>query len=466
MRASCPRQMRGFGLVLLVLAIAALLTAYLVYSALSSVSKRVDSNAGNITAFKAVDDALLRFVMTYKRLPCPASGTLQTGLEDPQGNPADPTVGPAACNSPAGVVPWATLGLSASDALDAWGHFISYRVYAGFTVTNGLSLENCLDEEVPTVYLMSGPGGTCNKNTHENTISDFFVNKGLTVNDRGVAQAKVAYVLISAGATGNGAYYPHATAPLAAPPAASKELLNAGSAGTYWILIPSDPSIPATDVNHFDDVVSYASASNIVKSAHLPRPWPLSAVFNQASFGLSGNNWTTNLATYKVTPTGGPVMLTAAGDTARSVCVLNEDVQGASVCTSAGGNDTITQTGNERLTLDFRVTRRVLKVKLTEFRVDDSTGIPEQARFIFFNGTTLVYLIEKLACHTGSHGSDALAQFRIAPVNAITHQPIDFTKVEIWGANAASDFAVASAAACKADDAICSSTPPDPADCP
>ena len=139
-------------------------------------------------------------------------------------------------------------------------------------------------------------------------------------------------------------------------------------------------------------------------------------------------------------------MVSAAGDTARSVCVLNEDVQGASVCTSAGGNDTITQSGNERLTLDFRVTRRFLKVKLTEFRVDDHTGLPEQARFIFFNGTTLVFIIEKLACHTGSHGSDALAQFQISP-------NVDFTKVEIWAANTAADFAVGGVAACKYDDA-------------
>ncbi|HET7402454.1 MAG TPA: hypothetical protein VFJ62_11745 [Usitatibacter sp.] len=427
------QRARGLASVLLVLAIAAFFVAFLLYRAMGSMSKHADTTASNTTSFQAIDDALTRFVMLNRRLPCPASGTSTTGL-------AEPNASTVTCASPGGVVPWATLGLTQKDALDSWGRYIFYRVFDGASgLTGNAALDNCLDEQVTTVYAMSGPGGACNANTHENTLSDYFAANGLTVKDHGTDR-KAAYVLISPGESGAGGYFPGGTAPLPAPVSAN-EVANAGSGGTYWIVNPSAPSVAPNDATHFDDVVTYRTGATIARAAHWGKPWPLSVVLNQTTLGLGANQWNTNATSLKAAVTGGPVMVNAASDSGTvQVCVINEDTQGASACNNNGGNDTIKL--NERLGFDFRVSRRFLKVQLTDFR-DNGGVIPEQVRFVFFNGTNLAFLIEKIACHTPSH---SLGQFQINP-------PVDFTRVEVWGANATADFGVGSIVACKYDDA-------------
>jgi hypothetical protein len=438
---------RGLASVLLVLAIAGFFVAFLLYSSMGSISKHADAAASNNTRFQAIDDALTRFVMLNRRLPCPASGTSTTGL-------AEPNTATVTCASPAGVVPWATLGLAQADVLDSWGRYIFYRVSDGASgLTDSAPLDNCLDEQVSTVYAMSGPGSSCNSTTHENTLSDYFAANGLTVKDRGTDK-KAAYVLISPGESGAGGYFPGATAPLGAPVSAN-EVANAGSGGTYWSVNPSAPSVAPNDATHFDDVVTYRSGATIATAAHWGKPWPLSVVLNQAAFGLAPNQWNTNATSLKATVTQGPVMVNAASNGGTvNVCVIDEDTQGASACANNGGHDTITL--NERLGFDFRVTRRFLKIQLTDFRKDGGGSgggggsTPEQVRFQFFNGTNLVFIIEKLACNAGSH---ALGQFQVSP-------NVDFTRVEVWGANATADFGVGSITACKYDDAAHACTLP------
>jgi len=265
------------------------------------------------------------------------------------------------------------------------------------------------------------------------------------VKDHGTDK-KAAYVLISPGESGSGGYFPGATAPLPAP-VSSNEVANAGSGGTYWSVNPSAPSVAPNDAAHFDDVVTFRNGAALAAAAHWGKPWPLSTVLNQAAFGLPrpSNTWNTGATSLKASVTAGPVMVNAASDLGpRNVCVIAEDIQGASACISTddSGDDPITI--GERLGFDFRVTRRFLKIQLTDFR-DNGCGIniPEQVRFLFFNGTNLVFIIEKLACHTPSH---ALGQFQINP-------GVDFTRVEVWGANLTADFGVGSIAACKYDDA-------------
>jgi len=431
---------RGLASVLLVLVIAAFFVAILLYSSMGSVSKHADAAASNNTRFQAIDDALTRFVMLNRRLPCPASGTSTTGL-------AEPNTATVTCASPAGVVPWATLGLAQADVLDSWGRYMFYRVSDGASgLTGNAPLDDCLDEQVSTVYAMSGPGGSCNSTTHENTLSDYFAANGLTVKDHGTDK-KAAYVLISPGESGAGGYFPGATAPLGAPVSAN-EVANAGSGGTYWSVNPSAPSVAPNDAAHFDDVVTFRNGAALAAAAHWGKPWPLSVVLNQAAFGLASNQWNTNATSLKATLTQGPVMVNAASNSGTvNVCVIDEDTQGASACGNNGGHDTITL--NERLGFDFRVTRRFLKVQLTDFRDNGGVG-PEQVRFQFFNGPNLVFITEKLACHTPSH---ALGQFQISP-------NVDFTRVEVWGANATADFGVGSITACKYDDAAHACTLP------
>lgn len=449
---SSPRRSRGLALVLLLLAIAGFLTAFLVYSALGTVSRRLDANATSASSFKALDEALARYVMLNQRLPCPASGTANAGI-------ADPDTAVATCNSPSGVVPWATLGLSKGDATDPWGRYIAYRVYdgaSGFTQSNGLALANCLDEPVATIYALSGGGSTCNTITHENTVSDFFVNKGLTVNDRGSANTQVAYALISMGESGLGAYYPGGAVPMASPDSSSKEFLNAGSGGTYWIMAPSDPSVPATSVSHFDDVVSYSYAMDLAHNARLAgRPWKLYQVFTQAALGLSPTNYNTNNASMKVRPPSagvnqGPVTVTAAADTARVICATSTTVPGISPCVAGinNGNDMLDNSNNEALTFDFRVTRKAVVIALTDFRIQGGGGSNrEQAQVTFYNGSTQVDQRTVQAC---SGGGNQVAQFTIANIAS----PGIFTKVTVRaltesGSATSSSFGVAAVLACK-----------------
>jgi prepilin-type N-terminal cleavage/methylation domain-containing protein len=78
--------------------------------------------------------ALVSFMRSNGRLPCPDTATPATGNEVPP--PAIPPAAPASCNLTAaagyGVVPWVTLQIPRDAVLDGWGNFFSYRVANSF----------------------------------------------------------------------------------------------------------------------------------------------------------------------------------------------------------------------------------------------------------------------------------------------------------------------------------------------
>lgn len=440
---------------LVLLAIAGLLAAFLLYTSLGVVSKRFDSSASNTVSFKKIHDALMQFAMLNRRLPCPATGLSHDGSES-LSPPSDPTT----CFTPGGVVPWKAIGLAESEALDPWGRYISYRVLDG---SNGLTkpttpappLSDCLDELVTTTYALSGPSGAaCNSTTHENSVSDFLVTQGVTVNDMGTAK-KVPYVLISMGETGRGAFYPGGTAPVPPASSASKEFLNAGSLGTYWITAPSDQSVAVDDASHFDDVLSYPSALDFARQIHWGAPWSLNTVFTHGNLGVTTSNYNSAQTSLKVATSGGPVMVTAAGDTARYICGTSTNPEGVAPCTTAtnGGDKMDSNAGNERLTFDFRVTRKVLVVQLTDFKATGG-GDNERAQVTFYNAAgTQVDQKTVTACATS--GGQRTGQYTLTPA-------ADFTRVTITaltktgGGNSSS--AVSAIMACKIT-ADCNTTP-------
>ncbi len=437
--ASRHRDSRGVATVLVLLAIASFVIAFILYTALGAISKRADANAANRQSFANLDAAIARFVMANKRLPCPAVGTLRTGV-------SDPAAASTTCNTPAGIVPWSTLGLSETDSLDSWGHYFSYRVYdgaTGFTRGSGLDVANCIDDDVATVVALSGAGSTCNSDTHENTISDYFSGKGLAVNDLGTVKSGVAYALISHGETGYGADFPGASAPNTAPSSSSKEFLNAGSAGTYWIVAPSAPDIAGDAATHFDDVLAYTQATTLVRAAELPRAWPLGIIFDSSTVSTFFNNtFQTSKKITSTTTVKGVVTVSTSGDSARYICTTSTTPMGIAPCpiTSFGGNDKLTTSSNEMLTLDFRVKRTKLLIKLADFEPGSHN---EQARLTFYNGSTQVAQSDVTAC-TVIPGD--IGQFRLTPV-------VEFTKVEIIalnksGTGSTSDLAVSEVAAC------------------
>ena len=114
---------RGFTLVemaVVVVIIAALLTL-----GLGALNAQLSSASYTTTKQRqaAIKDALIAYLGSNKRLPCPyapTAGTAITGLA------------PVAC-PPFGIVPFATLGIAREVAQDGWGNFFSYEVFAQAT---------------------------------------------------------------------------------------------------------------------------------------------------------------------------------------------------------------------------------------------------------------------------------------------------------------------------------------------
>lgn len=138
------RAVRGFSLVemALVLAIVGLLAGLF----LPLTNTLMDNNRRKETRVKleAVQAALTRFVITNRRLPCPADGSLGAGNV----NQGLELAAGGACTVAAltnGVVPWRTLALPQADATDAWNNLISYRVWAGAGVANSLTVASGMD---------------------------------------------------------------------------------------------------------------------------------------------------------------------------------------------------------------------------------------------------------------------------------------------------------------------------------
>jgi prepilin-type N-terminal cleavage/methylation domain-containing protein len=97
------------------------LTAQLSNAAISATKKKQDT----------IKDALITYLGKNKRLPCPAIDN--SGVEAPR-NIAIP-LGDPNCQGNFGIVPYATLDLTKSAALDGWENFFSYAVTPQWTMT-------------------------------------------------------------------------------------------------------------------------------------------------------------------------------------------------------------------------------------------------------------------------------------------------------------------------------------------
>lgn len=185
------------GFTLVELAIAMFIIALLIGGLVMPLSAHMDARSRNATqsALSDIRDALLGFAAANGRLPCPALataaiGSAGAGLEETTGAGAA-----LACTNADGVgaLPWATLGVSETDA---WGNRYTYRVVPEFargaTGQTAFTGPTCPPPSNPTMAAFA----LCSRGN-----LDVFSTAG-----GGSVASDVPAVVVSHGKNGYGAY--------------------------------------------------------------------------------------------------------------------------------------------------------------------------------------------------------------------------------------------------------------------
>lgn len=226
-----PPGQTGFSLV--EMAVVLTIVGVLLAGLLPSISSQVEQRRTNETRkqLNEIKDALLGFAVINGRLPCPANGALNTGVEATTGAGSALVCSSitAGSNSSRGVVPWATLGVSETDA---WGRRFSYQVTSAFAdSTDGTGIVTCTTAQGVSFQMCS--------QANLNVLS---MAGGTNV------AANAPAVVVSHGVNGKGAYTPQG---VVIPGAADDELENANTTNS---LVSHDPV-----QNGYDDLVVWLS---------------------------------------------------------------------------------------------------------------------------------------------------------------------------------------------------------------
>ena len=238
-----PRDpQRGFSLV--EMAVVVVLMAILLGLGLRMQRATQENAAWSETKLKQerIKLALVSYLRTNGRLPCPDSALPPTG------------VAPAAClvNGGRGVIPWQSVGLSIGDVQDGWYNFFTYRV-ANRTPASA------------TNWTIKGGAPAAGPFT----LAEFTAPlTSLTLqqrSDTGVLGAAMTpypvVVIISHGRNGAGARTLRGTAVIPTP-AGADELANATTTSTSFVMrTPTED--PAATGGAFDDVVAYMTPQDL-----------------------------------------------------------------------------------------------------------------------------------------------------------------------------------------------------------
>ena len=246
---SLIRANRGFTLI--EVAVVVLVITLLIGSLLVPLASQVEQRKVSDTqkALDEVREALIGFAMSNGRLPCPDNNG--DGLEDARTG-ADAAGDGCAGGVYAGTLPWATLGVSQTDA---WGNRFKYRVTNEFTRRTG---------DATAVAPCAPAGPDPNSCTLELTdAGNLQVNTRDPATKAPIAVAQlVPAVVISFGKNGYGATSGDGVAQPAPPAANNDEIANATAVTTTFFNRPmSTPSGACSDsvagqpFCEFDDVV-------------------------------------------------------------------------------------------------------------------------------------------------------------------------------------------------------------------
>lgn len=288
-----PRN-RGFTLVeiAVVIVILALLLAMLlgISSTMLAQQRREATRARLI----AVETAIALYVSQYKRLPCPADGSMaptnsEAGKEQSSGTGTLRVcnLGGVANSQTNGVLPWRSLGLTEADITDGWGTRLTYRAAPEFVWDGSMNMTACdpaggVDVSPPDVTY-----GYCNplcvnppppSFNPANCTSSYNVStsRGLTVKNLAgtdimipAAQTGAAYVVISHGENRAGGYDNQSIVQAAVgPPSGTEEAKNAANLPLQAYYVDDFPSY-LENTSHFDDFVVRPTVLGVAAKAQL-----------------------------------------------------------------------------------------------------------------------------------------------------------------------------------------------------
>ncbi len=224
--------------------------------------------------FETVNAALVQFVSREKRMPCPADGSLNDGVELRTGT------APATCNDVQrnGVVPWKALGLTEIEVTDGWFNRFTYRVAPELVSENMMDLSKCDPAgtfSLGTSQASCNPSCTAAALSSCTSLNDVIKGKGFIVNNiGGIAQANpsnssgAAYVLISHGENTTGAYNSNGILVTGSVPSGTAEISNANNR-IFQNTYTADNFNASAAPDHFDDLVYFKTVHSIVAMARL-----------------------------------------------------------------------------------------------------------------------------------------------------------------------------------------------------
>ena len=277
------KRRRGFTLIEVVVVLLIFGVVIAMAAAITRGIAAAQKRSLSATRIAGIEVALAQFVTQQKRLPCPADGTIASsannaGVEMRAG-------GNCTGNQQNGVVPWRTLGITETDATDAWDRRLTYRVGPSLAQDSGMDMSGC-DSAGSEAPIAPAAGRVCTPGCTATTLSActppsaFLPGKGLQVRNvagtvlmdpNAVPHTGAAYVVISAGESGGGGYLSSGTLGSSTVGDGTEEMKNYASlpytpAVTYYV----DSALTETaDATHFDDWVSRPSVLAVVTKAGL-----------------------------------------------------------------------------------------------------------------------------------------------------------------------------------------------------
>ncbi len=150
----------GFSLIEVAIVLA--IVGFLMAGLIPSLSAQVDKQHRNETTrqLDEIKDALYGYAIVNGRLPCPAKASIPTNIVN---------AGISDCTLTKGVIPWATLGTSETDA---WGRRFTYSASSAFLTSNftlasngTLTIKNAatgginIATAIPAIFLSHGSNG-------------------------------------------------------------------------------------------------------------------------------------------------------------------------------------------------------------------------------------------------------------------------------------------------------------------